>query len=200
MAIGLQEATRRLPESKILWNERFGFYREPCFRGLIPDYAFLIRHRLDMNAYLVEVSSGEESITRFRQKLIAYELWIESEASQQFLVELYRKHGAQQPRPQFRLLCVMHNRRDQRDDIRLRDLVYAAADVPTKVRRKTWCTTAQAIIETADISAPIWLRLKDLEPAFQASEGAPRRQLHRQLANAQQLAPRRSLFPIEVAP
>ena len=176
-------------------KSRFGFRHHSCFGGLVPDYAFLIKHTGGLSVCFVEVSSGEESTTRFREKLLAYHLWSDTEATQQFLIELYRTHGASLPRPQFRLLCVMHSRLGQSDDARLLQLVDAAAGIDTDMRRRIWCTTAQLLGKSKDLAGPIWRRLGELEPAFDESVARRRRALRQKLMTAN----RHSLFPTEAA-
>ncbi len=199
-AVQLRESERQLTGLRIEWAERFGIQRHDCFRGLVPDYAFLFQHSHGRLACLVEVSSGEESIIRLRQKLMTYSLWIETDDAQRFLVDLYRRHGASRPRPEFRLLCVMHRRRGEEDDAALRQLVRAAADGPPSMRRRIWCTTAQALAEEGTLEAAIWLRLADVEGAFEEAASTSGRALSRRLAAAQRTAPRQSLFPKEAGP
>jgi hypothetical protein len=190
------------PESgiQIRWEERFGFQQYDCFRGLIPDYAFLVEHHEGLKAYFAEISSGEESSTRFRQKLEAYALWSETDEAQRFLVDLYQEHGARQPQPRFWLLCIVHQRFNHADDARLRKFVNAAIDVPPAIRRRCWCATAEAISTADNLAVVIWLRLGDLEPAFGEAQGLQGLQRRRRLAEAQIKLPRHCLFPTEVTP
>jgi hypothetical protein len=196
-AVLVQEAERRLTGLRILWGERLGFPQHECFRGLVPDYAFMFQESQGRLVCLVEVSSGEESIIRLRQKLLAYALWIETDEAKQFLVELYRQFGANNPRPECRLLWVMHRRRWEQDDTAVRQLVRAAVDISGATRRRIWCITAQSLAEEGTLAASIWLRLADLEPAFQDAAAGSARLRSRQLAAAQLAAPRHSLFPEE---
>jgi hypothetical protein len=195
IAVLLNEVVWKLPSFTVPWQERFGFRRHLCFGGLVPDYAFVIKHTGGLSVCFVEVSSGEESTTRFREKLTAYQLWSDTDVAQQFLIELYRTHGASQPRPQFRLLCVMHSRLGQNDDARLLQLVDAAAGIDTDMRRRLWCTTAELVGKSKDLAGPIWLRLGELESAFIESGPRRRRALREKLVTAN----RHSLLPTEAA-
>lgn len=195
IAVLLKEAVRKLPKFAVPWQERFGFRRHECFGGLVPDYAFLLKHTGGLSVCFVEVSSGEESTTRFREKLLAYQLWSDTDVAQQFLVELYRTHGASQLCPQFRLLCVMHSRLGQSDDARLLQLVDAAAGIDPGMRRRIWCTTAELVGKSKDLAGSIWLRLGEWEPAFDESGPRRRRVLRQKLATAI----RHSLIPTEAA-
>jgi hypothetical protein len=195
IAVLLKEAVRKLPKFTVPWQERFGFRRHLCFSGLLPDYAFVIKHIGGLSVCFVEVSSGEESTTRFREKLFAYQLWSDTEIAQQFLIELYRTHGASQPRPQFRLLCVMHSRLGQSDDARLLQLVDAAAGIDPIMRRRIWCTTAELVANSDDLARPIGLRLGEWEAVFDESGPRRRQALRQKLATASW----HSLFPTQAA-
>jgi hypothetical protein len=195
VAVLLRQAAKQSPTLQVLWDDRFGLCRFPCFRSLVPDYAFLSRHGQGRLVFLVEVSSGEESTTRLRDKLLSYAVWSDSSESQQFLVDLYRSHGATQPRPHFRLLWVMHNRLGQSDEVRLLQLLQAAADTPPAVRHRMWCTTANTLGTASTLNAPVWLPLHDLAEAFDLAQGGRGRDFHRHLAVAQRSLPRQGLFP-----
>jgi len=142
IAVATAEAVRQRPDLAIPWDERFGFTRHPAFRDLIPDYAYLLRHASGLLACFVEVQSGEESPTRVAAKLQAYAEWAATPATEDFLLDLYRRHGAQTPRPQFRLLLVVHDRRGVVDATRLRQCLGATLTLPRSMRHRTWLVGA----------------------------------------------------------
>jgi hypothetical protein len=199
IAIGIRETTRQLPSLTIEWEERFGFAKHDCFGELVPDYAFLASQAGRRMVCLAEVSSGEESVTRLQEKLLAYEIWSDTDEAQRFLIELYRARGASQPKAHFRLLCVMHNRLAGEDELRVRQLLQAAAELTPIMRRRIWCTTADALGTASDFAAPIWLRLSDFESLF-GEPGANRRKLTRALSKAINAASRHALFLREAGP
>lgn len=188
------ESSRRIPGMSIAWSERFAFHRYPCFQTVIPDGALLIKHPQGQLVYFAEVSSGEDSTTRLSEKLSSYELWTETDESKQFLIELYREHGAIQPRPQFRLLFVLHHRLGLSSDVRLRQLLYSAAEVSPAMRRRMWCTTTDFLASTPAMTSPIWLRLSDLEAAYEAATTNRSREFRRHLSQLLQSTCRYHLF------
>ena len=189
----LHESARQLRGIEIPWEERFGFHFNPCFQGLVPDYAFLTNQSEGQLASFVEVSSGEDSTTRLRQKLAAYTAWSQCDETRQFLLELYSRHGAARPRPQFRLLCIMHNRRGFSDNRSVEQLVRAATDAPPGFRRRIWCTTAAALATAGNLSAPIWIRFGDIEASFAGDESSVRER-QRRLTTACRSVPPVGLF------
>jgi hypothetical protein len=158
----------------------------------VPDYAFLFEHSQGRLVCVVEVSSGEESAIRLRQKLEAYANWSETDEARSFLMELYREHGAEQPRPNYRCLWVMHNRLAGADDVRVKQVVQAASHIPEGLRSRVWCTTATAL---AKGKPHIWLRLADLQALGELVSEGRSRQWQRQLSRQADAAPRHSLFP-----
>jgi hypothetical protein len=199
LATLLHESARKLSGIEIAWEERFRFHFNPCFQGVVPDYAFLTNQSEGQLASFVEVSSGEDSTTRLRQKLAAYEAWSECDQTRQFLIELYGRHGASRPRPHFRLLYVMHNRRGFADDRCVEQLARAATEATPALRRRIWCTTAAALATASNLCAPIWLRFADMEASF-SSEMHAVRERHRRLAAACRSVRRGSLFSNTEAP
>src|SRR5206468_329828 len=115
VAVSLAHAVRARTDLSLPWEKRFGLIRTPAFTDLIPDYAFLLKHPQGLIACLVEVTSGEDSPTRIGQKLTEYANWSVNPVAQEFLTDLYRRHGAKDPRPQYRLVLVVHDRKSMND-------------------------------------------------------------------------------------
>jgi hypothetical protein len=190
-AIRLAEEAR-MQNVTISWQARVGLGRHDAFRRLVPDYGFLFVHPEGRQVCLVEISSGEESGTRMLQKLQAYAAWSETAAAHDFLMQLYRDSGAASPRPTFRCLWVLQDRIAGDDCLRLRQLIYAARQLPSEMRNRIWCTTAATLSSATALG--LWVRLFDLEPEFlQISPAGPHG--HRQLAQRLVAVQRHNLFP-----
>jgi protein involved in plasmid replication-relaxation len=186
-AIAVMEAVRLRPDLRLLWEERFGFVGQAAFRSLIPDYGFLLGHAQGRLVCLVEVSSGEESPVRLGEKLTAYGAWAASTDAQEFLMDLYRTHGAQSPRPQFRLLFIVQDRRLGHDETRLRQLLRASSALSRDMRHRLWATTVTELAASRSFDAPIWVRAKHIDLAATTAK--------RPVLNA---LPRHRLFPSSV--
>ena len=87
---------------------------------------------------LLEMDLGTMNVKRIRQKYRRYAAWIASQAGQQYLIDLYRSHGAQSPRPTFRLLMIARDRSGQDDHRRLRELYAAAKGLPAAMQDRLW--------------------------------------------------------------
>jgi hypothetical protein len=125
----------------------------------VPDFAFLFATGPRRLICLVEVSSGEESGVRLRQKLEAYDAWSVSPAASDFLVDVYRRHGARQPRPEFRLVFCVENKRTGRHYTRVRQILRATLQCSEDLRRRLWITTLNELRQ--GLAAPIWIRASD---------------------------------------
>lgn len=161
VATAVVAATRNRPDVSIPWELRFGLCKVAVFRGLVPDYAFLIAHQRGLIACLAEISSGEESPTRLGQKLERYADWAASPEASQFLIDLYRRHGAHSPRPRFRLLVIAQNRRTGNDEVRLRQVLRECAGLERSMVARVWVTTAQRLTQADSIDARVWTRGED---------------------------------------
>lgn len=195
VAVLLQNCLTKEDPLLVPWQERFTLCRHPCFRDLVPDYAFLMAYPRGQLVHFVEVSSGEDSTARLRAKLVAYANWSETEAGREFLLELYRSHGAAQPQPHFRILFVMHHRLGLGDEFRVGQLLQAAAAAPTATRRRLWCSTATSLAGAVSLNDPIWLRVADLDSCFTDQDSVATREFHRRLITAAQSLPHHMLFP-----
>jgi len=200
-AVSLTEAARSRPDLTIRWDERFGFTQREAFRDVIPDYLFLLQHRHGLLAYLLEVFSGEESSVRMGQKLERYALWAAQPATQEYLTLLYASFSTPNPRPAFRLLIVVHDRRARNDRGKLIPLLARVAALPRAARSRTWLTTVADLELAASIDDPIWLRAKDLGPFVLSSGQLPRRERREAFRRLLDMLPRHRLFPsLENAP
>ena len=124
------------------WMDRFGLIGRPEFVGLIPDFAFLFQHGTGMLVCLIEVSCGEESPRRLEEKLQHYAAWAGTDLGQSFLTKTYRLFGAAAPRPQFRLVFVVQNRRTGNDMARLKQTILAGVKSSPDSLRRLWIANA----------------------------------------------------------
>jgi hypothetical protein len=106
------------------------------------------------------------------------------------LVDLYRRYGAREPRPTFRLLVVARSRTGLDDDGRLASLLSEADGAPADLRGRMWLTTVAALRrhqqDHRPLDATVWLR-----------PGDPRRSTNSVPTGAQiARCPSHSLFPV----
>jgi hypothetical protein len=163
VAVSITEVVRSRPDLYLPWEERFGLIGTPAFTDFIPDYAFLFKHAQALLANFVEVISGEDSPTRIGQKLARYAAWSLNPTTQEFLIGLYRRYGAQHPRPQYRLLLVMHDRRSRNDRARIREVLGQTLTLPRPMRQRIWIASVAELGDARSIDAPIWVRARDLD-------------------------------------
>ena len=78
-------------------------------------------------------------------KFRRYERWSRSTIGQRYLIDLYTKFGATEPRPSFRLLVIAKDRLDGNDDARADDLSDALRREAPMLLNKTWITTIEQI-------------------------------------------------------
>ena len=94
--------------------------------GIEPDAWFVYRQEgKGIMCCCCETDVGTMSKNQLKAKFGRYEHWVTSARGKRFLMELYRSHGAQNPRPTFRLLTIACDRNRTRDNKRL-DLIYDA--------------------------------------------------------------------------
>lgn len=124
---------------------------------------------------------GESSGTRIKEKLLEYARWEQRPDVQQFLMDLYRRHGAVNPQPVFEVHCILENRDFQHtDDDKERITMMQTFQVPPEMQGKVWMTTRNAIndaTDTGEFNVSIWHRAKDLldkREKFQRRSGRER--------------------------
>jgi len=177
--LGLWETIRDRSDLEVLGTERRYFRRDRQLvfpyqgtkKQVIPDYGFLIRlRRADAGTglllTLVEVDNGTMSLARMREKFQHYDLWAKSDHGQEYLRALYRRHGAANPQPIFRLAVIAHDKAGTvGDDHRLCNLYIQALDLPTSLRDRMWFTTVADLRAHATAPKPleamIWVRGRD---------------------------------------
>ena len=81
---------------------------------------------------------GEMNAKQIISKLKRYEAWAKSEPAQQYLISLYREHGAKNPRSTFRVLFVCDDRASTGGMNRLSELMQIATSFPNSVCDALW--------------------------------------------------------------
>ena len=109
---------------------------------LVPDAMFLFRQAgRGMVCYFIEMDNGTMNAKQIRAKYGRYAAWSQSATGQQYLLDLYRQHGASEPRPTFRLLVVARGRTGQNDEQRMQELWAPVAKLPAPLQDRLWFTT-----------------------------------------------------------
>ncbi|MCH7727387.1 MAG: replication-relaxation family protein, partial [Planctomycetes bacterium] len=158
---------------ELLKIERRSLARHPSFEvgiggrrsRLIPDAMFLF-HQQDrgMMCCYVEMDNGTMNRKQLSRKFQRYDAWSRTPAGQDWLVNLYRHHGAQNPRPMFRVLVVARDRAGVDDERRLMEVQAAVLDCPS-IAERTWLTTVTDLQSKQNdrlpLDSPIWRMAQD---------------------------------------
>jgi hypothetical protein len=127
----------------------------------------------------LELDNGTMNSKQIRGKYARYAAWSQSPHGQQYLIDLYGRYGAKEPRPAFRLLVVARSRTGLDDDGRVAELFAAAKQVPSGIRERIWLTTVAVLCEHQHDDLPLdtnmWLRVRDLE--WSSVSGSMRKQM-----------------------
>jgi hypothetical protein len=159
---------------ELLQVQRRSLVKHPAFRlvlgarstRLVPDALFLFRQKdAGMCCCFLELDNGTMNEKQIRVKFARYAAWSQSVPGQQYLIDLYGRCGAKEPRPTFRLLMVARSRTGLDDDRRLSELLTAANRLPAGLRKRIWLTTVAALGEHQQddhpLEANVWLRAGD---------------------------------------
>ena len=184
--LGTRETIAGRSDLDLLTTQRRSLARHPAFHvatagrssRLVPDAMFLFRQRDGgMVCCLLEMDLGTMNVKQIRQKYRRYAAWSASQSGQQYLIDLYRTHGAQSPRPTFRLLMVARDRSGQDDHRRLRELYAAAKGLPTAMQDRLWFASVADMQshqrDSLPLAAPLWIRGRTLRlSAVNGTHGA----------------------------
>lgn len=157
------------PGVELLETQRRSLIKNDAFRllassenRLVPDGMFLVRTRQGMICTFLEVDTGAMSMKQVAGKLQRYSTWAASTNARYFLTDLYRRHGATDPQPTFRLAFVCMPALHQKATLRLENLQRIVSQQESPIRNRVWFTTSgelQAITSPKFVfSAPIWRR------------------------------------------
>src|SRR6185369_7109199 len=92
--------------------------------SLEPDAWFVYRREgKGMMCCFCELDAGTMTRHQLGAKFWRYDSWARSSRGREFLVDIYRRHGAQNPHPGFRILAVTCDRQKSNDHRRLEMLL-----------------------------------------------------------------------------
>jgi hypothetical protein len=146
---------------QLLQTERRSIPAQPGFifetRGratrLEPDAWFAYRHEgKGMMCCFCELDAGTMTKDQLKAKFWRYEMWATSLRGREFLIDLYRRHGAKSPHPAFRILVVACDREQNHDHRRLVMLRDAAQPFPT-VDSRLSVAAASDLTQPSDLRA-----------------------------------------------
>ena len=149
---------------ELLTIQRRSLVKHPAFRlavsnrptQLIPDAMFLFRQSGGgMACCFVELDNGTMNAKQIRAKYARYAAWSHFPTGQQYLIDLYRRHGAAEPRPMFRLLIIARSRTGKDDERRMTELMASAGKLPTAMQNRMWFTTVEELCRWQQHSLPL---------------------------------------------
>lgn len=166
------------PDLELLTVQRRSLAKHPAFRlivggrptRLVPDAMFLFRQKGGgMCCCFLELDNGTMNAKQIRSKYARYAVWAQSIAGQQYLIDLYRRYGASEPKPKFRLLIVARSRTGKTDQERMTELCGPIASLPHSMQKRIWFTTVADLCrsqyELVPLDAPVWRLGQDLHDA-----------------------------------
>jgi hypothetical protein len=154
---------------EVLTIQRRSLFKHPAFgpkaKGrLTPDAMFVFRQDGGLMVGFVELDTGTMNKKQLVRKFRRYQEWSQSAAGREYLIDLYRRHGAKEPRPVFRLYVIAQDR-DRSDDGRRLATIAKAARIAAPALadrvRLTTVTELQAHFDQAVLVAPIWHRVNE---------------------------------------
>lgn len=167
--LSIWEAVQEQPDWKLPILERRSLIKHPAFeinrsgcRRIVPDGLFLIQQPKGGIVSLLEIDTGTESQRQLEAKLKSYQIWAESRIGQQYLCDLYRKAGANDPRPSFRLLFVIAPKVVGSEQSRLQMFHHLVENQSTSLQNRIWYTsTLQLRVTQASslLNDCIWYRM-----------------------------------------
>jgi len=166
-AVSIYEFVQSQSKVQLLREDRFELWWTELLPK-VPDYSFLYQDRLGLNFCVLEMIAGEDSTQRIRECMRDYDLFLASDNGQQALNNLYRNHGAQNPQPEMRILCVTQNRNiNQSARDKERKTLAQSFFMSPETQRRIWTTNTEEIdnaLSTGSINEPIWHCGADLLP------------------------------------
>lgn len=160
---------------ELLTIQRRSLAKHPSFQvtvgnrrsRLVPDAMLLFRHASGgMACCFVEMDNGTMNRKQIRAKYNRYAAWAASAVGKEYLIGLYHRHGATDPRPTFRLLIVARSRTGTDDQGRLRELRAPVAKLPSLLQDRLWFTTVADLEHwqrhPRPLDAAIWRRGQDV--------------------------------------
>jgi hypothetical protein len=220
--LGVWQTVQGRPDLELLTIQRRSLAKHPAFEitevgrptRLQPDALFLFRQvGGGMVCCFVEIDRGTMNVRQITAKFRRYATWARSDSGQSYLIELYRRHGATDPRPNFRILLVADDRNGSTGNDRMVDLITATLSQSAAIREKCWFTTIDDLREhqhdDLPLDAPVWIRARGIDPGDpsrpsvggDATLGLDRRTraaAHSSLRDHAERVIRHSLFPKQI--
>lgn len=190
--LAIRQTIQEQADLDLLRTERRSLVRQPALRiglggragRLIPDAMFVHREqgRGSMISF-VELDNGSMSLRQIETKFRRYEAWSSSSTGQQFLMDQYKRCGAEKPRPVFRILMVVSDVEMPKAMNRMADLMATATACPV-VSRCAWFTTTGELheyqCEPTGMMTPLWRKIGDRRKLL---EGMTRQEIRRAIAD-----------------
>lgn len=171
--VGERDDVRLLElERRYFRNDRRLTYVEDGERKSIePDLGFLPEVRGERGAWsalpmhFVEMENGTHSMKEIGDKLKAYHQWAKSE-SDEYLTAEFERLGASQPKPDFRLLIVCHDKYGEMGDCHvLANWLIQSLELPRHIRSRIWLATVEILNvhsgKTSILNHRVWYRAND---------------------------------------
>lgn len=167
--LSVWEAAQNSAIIELLNVQRRSLVKHPAFqlpasRGrLIPDGMFLVRSRAaGMICTFLEIDTGSMNPRQMEEKFRAYADWSDSANGRDFLVDLYRRHGAANPRPTFRIAVACGGRVGVNVQSRMQALLKSGQKLSSVTRNRLWFTTTSELSCEPKrenlFAVPIWHR------------------------------------------
>lgn len=169
--LAVWQTVQRKPDLELLTIQRRSLAKHSAFRlaagkhhsRLIPDAMFLFRQTGGgMACCFLEMDNGTMNQKQITRKFQRYAAWANSSVGKQYLIDLYRQHNAENPRPVFRLLMVASDRTGKSGYRRLRELCGSVDKLSEKIQDQLWFTTIADLQQLQNCTLPleggIWRR------------------------------------------
>jgi hypothetical protein len=162
--LALWQTIEGRPDLELLSSQRRSIAKHAAFQivigtrstQVIPDGMFLFRCKGEcMCCCFLELDNGTMNAKQIQAKLARYAAWAQSSSGQEYLIDVYKRYGAKEPRATFRLLMVTRSRTGLDDHGRLSELLTAANRLPPPPRNRIWLTTVAALREHQQDGCPL---------------------------------------------
>lgn len=172
--LGVWQTGQQSDNFEILTMQRRSLVKHPAFAStahgrLTPDALFVFRQEGGLMAGLLEVDTGTMNAKQLVTKFRRYHGWSQSTTGRQYLIDLYRRHGAKEPRPMFRLYVVAQDRNRTDDSRRVKTMARTVQAASPQLASRVLLTTIrilQAHNNASILDAPIWCRVDNPAAGF----------------------------------
>jgi hypothetical protein len=162
--LGVWKTGQHREDLEVLTIQRRSITKHSAFRidaksRLTPDALFIFRQHGGLMVGLVELDTGTMNRKQLGRKFHRYEAWSQLPTGRQYLIDLYRRYGAKEPRPTFRLYIVAQDRTRADDRRRLEAIAKTVHVAAPALAGRVWLTTVadlQAHYNEAILAAALW--------------------------------------------